>query len=267
MEVPTADQITEGDRLRWRFPNGTSDSCEVKTISAVCEEGVSVYAEHMMRSNAEPIGVYVRHIRLDWLTHYNGRRLDQAEAVEGRHEEVEEVDLSSEAGAEQVRFLSGEEPEMAKKAELKTSTRKSMDEMSESHRQHIEKWEPHLDQLKGEHVWAAVMRVPGRGVTGPVYVAVKRGAKDYAIVDYDTETMPKITPKRVLADGFESSTVLMEAFKEYRQKAKDERNATKTAAKPKPKKAAKKPTRKTTPKKTTKPKAKATRKPKPKAKK
>ncbi len=131
-----------------------------------------------------------------------------------------------------------------------TSTRKSLDNMSDAHRDHIEKWDPHLPQLRGEHVWAAVSRTPGRGVEGPVYVALKRGAKDYAIVDYDTATKPKITPKRVLADGFESSGALMEAFGEYRQMAKDERSAAKSTTKPKAKAKAK-PTRKSAPKKAT----------------
>jgi hypothetical protein len=139
-----------------------------------------------------------------------------------------------------------------------TSTRKSLDDMSEAHRAHIEKWDPHLSALRGQHVWAAVSRTPGRGVEGPVYVAVKRGPKDYVIVDYDTAKMVKVTPKRVLADGFESSGALMEAFKEYRQMAKDARAAagsTKPKAKPK---ANAKPTRKAPPKGA----KKATRKPK-----
>ena len=118
---------------------------------------------------------------------------------------------------------------------MKTTTRKALDEMSDSHRAHIEKWEPHLEALRGEHVWAAVSRVPGRGVEGPVYVALKRGPKDYVIVDYDTAKMPAVTPKRVLADGFESSSAVMEAFKEYRAKAREEREAIKAAAAAKPK--------------------------------
>lgn len=251
MEVPSPAQIVEGDRLKWRFPdNGLRDDCTVSAVHSFDEEGVSVYVDFMMKKGSEkPIGVYMRHVKIDWLTHWNGKRLDQAKAIDrkhedGRHGEVKEVDLTQEAGAKQVRFQGGEEPEMAKSnGELKTSTRKSLDEMSESHRQHIEKWEPHLEQLKAEHVWAAVSRVPGRGVDGPMYVAIKRGAKDYAIVDYDTEKQVKVTPKRVLEDGFESSTALMEAFKPYRVKAKEERNASKTTAKPK-KAAVKKPTRK-----------------------
>lgn len=137
----------------------------------------------------------------------------------------------------------------------RTKTRKSLDEMSEAHRAHVEKWEPHLEQLRGEHVWAAVMRVPGRGIDGPCYVALKRGPKDYVIVDYDTEKQPPATPKRILEDGFESSSAVMEAFKPYRAKAKEERNqarsdakpAKKTASKPKAKAAAKPATRKRKP--------------------
>ena len=63
--------------------------------------------------------------------------------------------------------------------------------------------------------------------------------------------------RHVLADGFESSGALMEAFGEYRQMAKDERAAAKSTTKPKAKAKAK-PTRKVAPKATAK---KATRKP------
>lgn len=265
MDVPLPGAIVEGDRLKWRFPdNGLRDECEVKAVHSFDDDGVSVFVDYMEKPNGDRNGTYLRHVKMDWLTHHNGRRLDQAKEIDSRHGEDKSVDLSVKPEARQVRF-EGEETEMAKA--LKTSTRKSLDEMSESHRQHIEKWEPHLDQLKAEHVWAAVSRIPGRGVEGPAYVAVKRGAKDYAIVDYDTAKQVKVTPKRVLEDGFESSTALMEAFKPYRVKAKEERNAAKTTAKPKPKAkakpkrkapakkaapkkaAAKKPTRKRAPKK------------------
>lgn len=137
-------------------------------------------------------------------------------------------------------------------ADLKTTTRKSLDEMSESHREHIERWEPHLEALRGEHVWAAVMRISGRGVTGPCYVALKRGSKDYVICDYDTDKKPDVTPKRVLAGPFDSSSTLMEEFKKFRAMAKEERTAAKEAGKGKPKPVTKKATRKVATKKTTK---------------
>lgn len=125
----------------------------------------------------------------------------------------------------------------------KASTRKSLEEMSQSHREHIQKWDPHLENLKAVFVWVAVARISGRKVTGPHYVAIKRGSKDYAIVSYDTEKQIKVTPKLVLVDGFETSAAMMEAFKEYRTKARAERAASKTPKATKP------------PKRTTKPKA------------
>lgn len=145
-----------------------------------------------------------------------------------------------------------------KKAQMRTSHRKSLDEMSQAHRDHIEKWEPHLEQLQGEGVWGFASRVPGRGALGPCYIALKRGPKDYMIVQYDTEKQTKVTPSKILEDGMETSTQLIEAFKPYRQKAKDERNAIKSPAKPKakakPKPKAKK---KAAPKPKPKPRAKA----------
>jgi len=265
VETPLAEQITEGDRLRWRFPStGVADSATVVTIKSTCEEGMSAYVEPMQLVGRPIVGVYLRNIKLDWLTHYNGRRLDQENG--SRHEEEKSVDFSNEAGSDQFRFLLGEEPEMATKAKagkkattkkavkpkadtMRTSHRKSLDEMSEAHRAHIEKWEPHLESLRGEGVWGFASRVPGRGALGPCFIALKRGPKDYAVVEYNTEKMTKVTPSKVLEDGIETSTGLLEAFKPYRLQAKEERNAAKSPAKPAPK-----------------PKKKAATKPKPKAK-
>lgn len=121
-------------------------------------------------------------------------------------------------------------------------SRKSLKDMSEAHRDHVLFWEPHLENLRAEFVWIAVSRFPERGGNGPHYVAVKRGDKDYAILDYDT-SKPKKTDKRaVLDEGFTSSTAMLETFKAYRKKAKDEREAAAASKKPTP---AKKPVRKT----------------------
>ncbi len=109
-------------------------------------------------------------------------------------------------------------------------SRKSLQSMSESHRVHVLFWEPHLDNLRAEFVWIAVSRYPERGGEGPHYVAVKRGDKDYAIIDFDTSKDTKITKRNVLDEGFTSSTAMLEAFKTYRQMARDER-AEATAAK------------------------------------
>lgn len=233
MQAPMAAEIKEGDHLRFTFPNGLRDECEVTAVKAHTDEGVVLYSDFIQYPDGRIVPQFLRAIRLDWLTHYNRKRI-----AGSSQEKKQRVDSAAETSeAKQFGFRSGGENDMAE-----TKTRKSLDDMSESHRQHIEKWEPHLDNLRGEHVWAAVMRVPGRGVSGPCYVAVKRGSKDYAIVDYDTEKQPNVTPKRVLSDGFESSTALMEAFKEYRQMARDERAAAKPAAK-----TAKAPTRKKAP--------------------
>ncbi len=244
MEAPMAGEIKEGDTLKWQFPNGLKDECEVTRVAGFGDHTVSVFVDR-----AESSFYYQRHIDLAWLTHYNGRAIEGRgpSSKTSRQNQESSSRLAEEAEVGNQINLTVEGAEMAAK---NTSTRKSLDEMSDAHRDHIEKWDPHLPMLRGEHVWAAVSRTPGRGVEGPVYVALKRGAKDYAIVDYDTATKPKITPKRVLAEGFESSGALMEAFGEYRAMAKEERNAAKSTTKPKAKVKAK-PTRKAAPKKTT----------------
>ena len=121
---------------------------------------------------------------------------------------------------------------MAKATENRVpkGSRKSLKSMSESHRAHVLFWEPHLDNLRAEFVWIAVSRYPERGGEGSHYVAVKRGDKDYAIIDFDTSKGTKVTKRNVLDEGFTSSTAMLEAFKAYRQMARDER-AEATAAK------------------------------------
>jgi hypothetical protein len=215
MDAPATYDIKEGDRLKWRFPDsGIPDECTVQSVISRTDDGVSVYTDHVRYTDGRVRGAYTRHVLVDWLTHYNGRRLDQARI--SRHEEGKSVDFDQEAEVEQIHFT-GKEPAMATKAkpkpkaeakktaggEMLTSHRKSLDDMSEAHRAHIEKWEPHLVPLGGEGVWGFASLVPGRGATGPCYIALKRGPKDYAIVLYDTESMVKITPKRVEEDGIE----------------------------------------------------------------
>lgn len=227
-------EIAVGDRLKWRFPNGVTGECTVEGIRRTHEEGIELYTESFLHPDGTRTPVLLRALKIEWLTKRNERKLQSSG---GRTKKVDSAPRTREA--EPFSFRSTGEKEMAD-----TRKRKSLDDMSVAHRNHIEKWEPHLEALRGEHVWAAVMRVPGRGATGPCYVALKRGAKDYVIVDYDTEKQINVTPKRVLEDGFESSGSLMETFKTYRQKARDERKAAGPATK-----ASKPPKRKAAPKK------------------
>ena len=245
METFDPLQVTEGDSLRYVTPmTGDSRSITVYGVKGCSPEGGSVYTDYIQKPDGQRVGVFLRHIRSDWVTHHNRLRIAQT----SRQEPKQSSKMHSEA-QEQLMLTIEEKANMAEK--VHATTRKSLNEMSEAHRKHIEKWDPHLAALKGEHVWASVNRIPGRGKEGPVYVALKRGAKDYAIVDYDTAKQVAVTPKRILADGFESSSALMEAFKDYRQKAKSERLAAreadkKPAAKKVTKSVAKKATKKAT---------------------
>ncbi len=114
---------------------------------------------------------------------------------------------------------------------IPSGSRRSLKDMSESHRAHVLFWEPFLENLRAEFVWIAVSRYSERGGEGKHYVAVKRGDKDYAIIDFDTSKSTKITKRNVLDEGFTSSTSMLETFKKYRQMARDER----ASSKPKPK--------------------------------
>ena len=122
-----------------------------------------------------------------------------------------------------------------------SGSRKSLSQMSDSHKAHVIFWEPHMENLKAEFVWIAVSRFPERGGQGPHFVAIKRGEKDYAIVDYNTADPKPITKRNILDEGFTSSTAMLETFKSYRQKAREERAV--ASGKPKPK--VKPPVRKT----------------------
>ena len=114
-----------------------------------------------------------------------------------------------------------------------SGSRRSLKDMSESHRAHVLFWEPFYEALRAEFVWIAVSRYPERGGEGKHYVAVKRGDKDYAIIDFDTSKPTKITKRNVLDDGFTSSTAMLETFKTYRQMARDERAKATKPTKPK----------------------------------
>ena len=229
---PTA--VVEGDSLRYVMPTtGSSMSVTVYGIRNQSVEGIEIYTDYMRRNDGRA-PVFLRRVKSSWVTHRNRLRITHQSASNVSRQKPKQLSilLHTEAGHQTVSTT---------EKEAIMANRKSLDEMSEAHRSHIEKWEPHLEALQGEHVWAAVNRTPGRGVTGPVYVALKRAAKDYAVVDYDTEKRFDVTAKRILADGFESSSALMEAFKAYRQMAKTERLEAREAKKPAAKKTAAKP--------------------------
>lgn len=229
MKYVDVGSIKEGDRIRWRFPSLNNDNGG-RVIRII-------KWDHSSHYDAPYLDCYVdlgdghgqqRAIGLPFVTHLNGRSVDRKywngrlPGLDLLRQPINEIVRSG--GIQQIRFPLNEEDALA----LKTSTRKGLDEMSDSHRAHIEKWEPHIEKLGAEHVWGSANRFSGRGGGGPVYVAIKRGQKDYAIVDYDTE---KQTKAKVLEDGFESSKTLMESFKAYRAKAKEERQASKPVKK------------------------------------
>ncbi len=121
----------------------------------------------------------------------------------------------------------------AKDPRVPSGSRKSLKSMSEAHRAHVLFWEPHLENLRAQFVWTIASRFPEHGREGSYYLAVKRGDKDYAIVSYDTTKNTKVTKRNILDEGMVSSTAMLEAFKTYRQMARDERAS--TTKKPKPK--------------------------------
>jgi hypothetical protein len=115
--------------------------------------------------------------------------------------------------------------------DLTTTTKKSLDSMSEAHRRHIERWEPFLSLIGGEHVWAATPRFAGRG-EGAFFLAVKIGPKNYGIAEFDTSK--KLKAKYVVKDVVSPKAILTQ-FGEYRKTAKAERDAARAASKSKAK--------------------------------
>lgn len=110
--------------------------------------------------------------------------------------------------------------------DLRTTTKKSLGEMSDAHRRHIERWEPFLKNIEAQHVWAATPRFPGRGV-GPFFLAVKNGPRNYGIIEFDTSTEERVE----LSTGVSSPKTILEDFRPYRVTAKEERDALRAAAK------------------------------------
>ncbi len=109
---------------------------------------------------------------------------------------------------------------------LVTTTKKSLDDMSDAHRRHIERWEPFLEAIGAQHVWAATPRFPGRGA-GPFFLAIKIGPRNYGLVEFNTDTEVLVE----LADGVVSPKTILEDFRPYRATAKEERDALRAAAK------------------------------------
>lgn len=132
---------------------------------------------------------------------------------------------------------------------LTTTTKRSLDAMSNAHRDKILRWEPMLGAIGAQHVWASSPRTPSRG-EGPQYLAIKAGSKDYRIVSFDSS---KTVKAKVLVKGITSPKELLNQFGEFRTKAKEERDSARSAAKSKakatPKTAAKKATQKRAPRK------------------
>ncbi len=222
--------LEAGDRIKWQWPPMADE--EVPEYSARIKSIIE-YGNSSHYHDAPYIDFYAtegmqRTIALPFITHHNGRRVDKKYWAEKLPELGLQLRSSFNgnraSGVQQLRMPLNEEDALA----LKTSTRKGLDEMSESHRAHIEKWEPHVEAMGAEHVWASANRFSERGGTGLVYAAIKRGSKDYAIVEYNTETKKKA---KVLEDGFESSKNVMEAFKGFRELAKEDRTKSREAKK------------------------------------
>ncbi len=110
--------------------------------------------------------------------------------------------------------------------DLRTTTKKSLGEMSDAHRRHIERWEPFLESIEAQHVWAATPRFPGRGA-GPFFLAVKNGPRDYGIIEFDTSNEERVE----LSTGVTSPKTILEDFRPYRVTAKEERDTLRAAAK------------------------------------
>lgn len=250
---PEVHQLSEGDSIKWRLPNGVTDEATIGSFASRTEEGFAFFDAKERAISSDGNGYthsYRRCVKTDWLTHFRGRRL-RPSPNQSRQPEEDGVEFDTSAPRQTVLGI-GKEAQMAtrkkttrkpapKKSAAKTKaaagkvpagSRKSLDDMSESHRKHIEFWGPHQDNLRAEFVWIAIRRFPERSGDGLYYVAVKRGDKDYAIVSYDTSKPAKVTKRNVMDEGFETSSAMLEAFKEYRQLAKDERNEARAKANP-----------------------------------
>lgn len=209
------EDITEGKRLRWTNSLGTKGEARVVRVKGFSESPslgpvVTFFSDHIGERAA-----YENNIALSHITHIGNKRVRKAEGTGLTSPPAD----GSEAA--QASLMTGEEdPTMAMKG------RKSLDELSEAQRAHVEFWTPHAAKMKVDYVWVAVSRYPQRGTDGPHYVAVKKGDKDYRIVSYDTSKL-KVKSYRmtVVEDGFETSTAMMQAFKQWRVTARAEREA------------------------------------------
>ena len=102
--------------------------------------------------------------------------------------------------------------------------KKSLDAMTESHRKWIMRFETAIGETGGlsgvDHVWAATRRDRGRSA-GRVYLAVKFGARDYRVVEFDEGDPTAAAIETGVAT--DSPTTIMSEFGAYRALAKIER--------------------------------------------
>ncbi len=136
------------------------------------------------------------------------------------------VNGKAKAEAAQAALSDAPTPRVNPNPDLVTTTKKSLDDMSDAHRRHIERWEPFLNTIGAQHVWAGTPRFPGRGL-GPYFLAIKIGPRNYGLVEFNTETEELVQ----IADGVSSPKTILEDFRPYRVTAKSERDALRSAAK------------------------------------
>ena len=248
-EGATREDLADGQTIRWANSYGVSGEAHIFKLKGFIDSDrgavVSFYSDHY-KSRGKLIGAFERFVLLEHITHIGRRRVRRETSRHADRIGLSSSSTTAASESHQTVLSTGnkEERDMVKKLKAMQS-RKGLDEMSESHRAHVERWDPHCAKMRAQFVWIGVQRFSQRGVEGPHYVAVKRDDKDYAILDYDTSKLEvKSYRLKVVEDGFETSSAMMEAFKVWRATAREERAAskskpTKGGAKPKAKTRAK----------------------------
>jgi hypothetical protein len=120
------------------------------------------------------------------------------------------------------------ESTVERSGDFAATTKRSSGEMTEAHRLYLERWDPLVERLGVDHIWAASPRFAGRG-EGKFYLAVKFGPRDYRVVAIDT-SKPDSKPVVKVKSTASPSAILVE-FKKFRAMAKVERDADREARK------------------------------------
>lgn len=100
---PLSSELEPGTSIRWEFPNGVTGEAKIGSVMDYDDEGFSFFdrKQKIIGYDGNVYYTFLRHLRIEWLTHYRNRRLRSPKP--SRQNSKETVELTS--VPKQFRFL------------------------------------------------------------------------------------------------------------------------------------------------------------------